>query len=155
MYAGYLELSKNGNYPPDYITNLVAKQSKVIIDGFGYESEVTPHASEPTMKLTINDRYLARIIEGCNAVSIIILFIAFIVSFAQQWKKSLLFILAGSTLIYGINVLRIAVLAITLYEYPNYQEVLHGVVFPGIIYGLVFVLWMLWVRMLPTKIDTV
>ena len=138
-----------GNYYPDFITNLVAKQSSELISSFGYDAKVMPHDTETSMKLYINQTYLARIVEGCNAVSIIILFIAFIISFAEKLKKTLLFLFAGGALIYAVNILRIAILAIAIYKYPEYTETLHEVVFPAIIYGMVFLLWMIWVRMLP------
>ena len=145
-YAGYLSLSKHGSHPPDFITNLVAKQSSAVIQGFGYEAEVVAHESRPTMKLFVNGRYLAQIIEGCNAISITILFIAFVLAFGRKWRKTLIYLLAGSVLIYAVNILRIAVLAMSLYHYPQHKEVLHGAVFPGIIYGMVFLLWVIWVR---------
>ena len=154
VYSYYLSASNSSIYYPDYITNLVAKQSSALIKEFGYEAEVIPHETETSMKLIVNQQYLARIVEGCNAISIIILFIAFIISFAEKLKKTLLFIGAGIVLIYSVNVLRISILAIALYKYPQYSETLHGVIFPAIIYGMVFLLWMIWVRMLPkTKIE--
>ncbi len=149
IYSFYLSLSKEGNYYPDFVTNLVAKQSSALITDFGYNAEVIPHETETSMKLFVNQQFLARIVEGCNAVSIIILFIAFIIAFAEKFKKTLLFLFAGMVLIYGVNILRIAILTIALYKYPEYSETLHGVVFPAIIYGMVFILWMIWVRMLP------
>jgi len=100
------------------------------------------------MKLYVNNEFLARIVEGCNAASIIILFISFIIAFAEKFKKTALFLLAGGVLIYVVNIIRIAILTIMYYEYPQYQEILHSVVFPAIIYGMVFILWMIWVRML-------
>jgi len=147
-YGLYLQLSKGGVFSPDYITNLVARQSNSVIHSFGYDAQVVPHEAEPTMKLFVEGQYVARIVEGCNAVSIIILFIAFVVAFAQRIKKTVLFIFAGATIIYGINILRIAILAIALYGYPTYEHILHGVIFPGIIYSGVFVLWMLWIRII-------
>ena len=146
LYALYLQVSKGGSYPPDYITHLVAKQSSTLINSFGYDASVVPHEAQPTMKLFVEGFYLARIIEGCNAISVIILFIAFVMAFAQRFRKTLFFILAGAVIIYTINILRIAILAIALYRHPEYEQTLHGVVFPGIIYGIVFLLWMLWVR---------
>jgi exosortase family protein XrtF len=151
LYALYLEQSKGSHYPPDFVTNLVAKQSSTLVNSFGYQAQVVPHEAQPTMKLFVEGTYLARIIEGCNAISIIILFIAFIIAFAQNFKKTALFILAGAVLIYAVNIVRITILAVALYEYPAYENVLHSVVFPGIIYGMVFLLWMLWVRMLTKK----
>ena len=148
LYALYLQASKGGSYPPDYITHLVAKQSSTLINGFGYDANVIPHETQPTMKLFVEGQYLAQIIEGCNAISIIILFVAFVVAFAQRFRKTLFFILAGTVIIYSVNILRIAILVIALYRYPEYEHTLHGVIFPGIIYGIVFLLWMLWVRII-------
>lgn len=148
LYGLYLNFSKGGLYTPDYVTHLVARQSTAVISGLDYNAEIVAHDTDPTMKLIVNGDYVARIIEGCNSVSIIILFIAFVIAFAQKFKKTVLFILAGSVLIYAINIIRIVILAIALYHYPEYEKVLHGVVFPGLIYGMVFLLWMLWVKML-------
>ncbi|WP_432411786.1 exosortase family protein XrtF [Rasiella sp. SM2506] len=151
LYGFYLELSKNGRYAPDFITNLVAKQSTAVIEGFGYFAQVIPHPTQPSMKLFVEGRFLARIVEGCNALSIIILFVSFIIAFAQRWKKTVLYIFSGVLLIYAVNILRIAMLAMALYKYPEHQHTLHSVVFPGIIYGMVFLLWLVWVRMLTPK----
>jgi len=150
-YSIYLDLSEEAKYPPDLITNLVAKQTSSLINSFGYTAEVIPNDLEPTMKLFVNGKFLARIIEGCNSISIVILFIAFVLAFAEKLKKTLLFIFVGAVLIYAVNIVRIAVLAIALYEYPDYKDILHGVVFPGLIYGMVFLLWIAWVRMLKTQ----
>ena len=151
LYGFYLHLSKNGTYAPDFITNLVAKQSRAVIQTFGYAAQVLPHPNQPSMKLFVEGRFLARIVEGCNAVSIIILFVSFIIAFAQGYKKTCLYLFAGVVIIHAINIVRIALLAIALYEFPEYQHILHGVVFPGIIYALVFFLWIVWVRLLTPK----
>ncbi len=73
LYGLYLDLSKDGVYKPDFITNLVAKQSSTLISNLGYDAQVSPNKIEPTMRLTVNGKYLAKIVEGCNAISIIIL----------------------------------------------------------------------------------
>lgn len=152
LYNAYLHVGKSERYYPDPITHLVAKQASVLTAAFGYEAEIIPHESEASMKLIINGNYLARIVEGCNALSVMALFAAFIVAFYQKWKPTLLYIFVGVILIYSANLFRIVILAIALYEYPEYEEILHGVVFPAIIYGMVFLLWVLWVRRIPVKI---
>ena len=149
----YLDKSQDGKYYPDYFTHVVAKQSSELIEWMGYSSKIEPHELEASQKLFVNKEYMVRIVEGCNAASIIILFISFIIAFAEKFKKTLLFLLGGGLLIYIVNLIRIAVLTIMYYEYPQYQEMLHSVVFPAIIYGMVFLLWMLWVKMLPKEID--
>ncbi|KAB1068797.1 exosortase family protein XrtF [Tamlana haliotis] len=145
-YGFYLDLSDGSLYYPDYFTNLVGVQTSELLEFFGYQSEVIKHPDEPSLKLILNGEYLARIVEGCNAFSVIILFIAFIIAFAGTFKSTAVYIVAGSVLIYSINILRIGILAIGLYLFPKYEEVLHNVVFPGVIYGLVFLLWVIWVN---------
>ncbi len=150
-YKLYLDYSTGSKYYPDYITNLVAKQSKVFLESFNYNAEISPHSEELSMKVFVNDKYVARVIEGCNAISVIILFIAFVIAFSGTFKNTFLFILAGSALIYTINIFRIAILSIGLYHYPWRQDVLHTVIFPLIIYGTVFLLWMFWVNHFTKK----
>ena len=145
-YSIYLEYSKDDSSHPDFITELVAKQSVALMNEFDYDVKIDANTSSPDLDLMINNKNIGSIIEGCNSVSIIILFIAFIVSFTQSFKKTAVFILAGSVLIYCVNLIRIVILLIAIYHYPKYQDVLHIVVFPAIIYGLVFLLWMLWVK---------
>jgi exosortase family protein XrtF len=147
----YLKLSIGGVFHPDFVTHYVARQSSGLVSIFGYDAEIIAHETKAQMVLNINGGYLASIIEGCNSISIIILFISFIVAFAQKFKKTFIFIFAGCLLIYIVNVIRIAILAIALYNYPNQEKILHGVIFPGIIYGMVFLLWMLWIKMLNPK----
>lgn len=146
MYKIYLDVSAPSQYDPDYFTSLVAKQTDALLQTFGYNSQIENHPDEPSIKLLLNGTYIARIIEGCNSISIILLFISFIVAFSGRFKATLLYILAGSVLIYVVNLLRIVILSVGLYRYPWHEEALHGVVFPLIIYGIVFLLWMLWVN---------
>lgn len=145
-YSIYLDWSEGGNYYPDFFTNLTARQSQSLLETVGYEAAVIPHEAEPSVKVIINGKYVARVVEGCNSISIIILFISFIVAFKDTAKKTALYILAGSTLIYAVNLIRIVILTIGLYHYPWRREVLHTVIFPLIIYGMVFLLWMFWIR---------
>jgi exosortase family protein XrtF len=145
-YNLYLEFSNGSRYYPDYITNLVAKQSDELLNAFGYDAKVLPHPDEPSMKVIVNGKYLARIIEGCNSVSVIILFVSFIIAFAGKLKTTFFYMLSGSVLIYVVNLMRIVILTIGLYNYPWRRDILHTVIFPMIIYGMVFLLWMFWVN---------
>ena len=146
VYKFYLKFSDGSKFYPDYLTNLVSRQTVSVLNYLGYYANIVPHPTEPSMKLIINGKYLARIIEGCNSVSIVILFIAFILAFSGKIKQTILYILFGSVLIYVANLFRIVVLCLGLYRFPKYSDVLHNVVFPSIIYGLVFLLWVFWVN---------
>ncbi len=142
----YLQYSDGSKFYPDFMTNLVSLQIETLLNSFGYQTQVVPHPDEPSMKLILNGKYLARIIEGCNAISVVILFLSFIVAFSGKLKATFFYILSGSVLIYAVNLLRIVILTLGLYHYPQYSNVLHTVIFPGIIYGMVFLLWIFWVN---------
>jgi exosortase family protein XrtF len=150
-YKLYLDFSEGLKYYPDYVTNLVAKQSESLINAVGYDAKIVPHPDEPSMKLLVNSKFVARVVEGCNSISVIILFISFIIAFAGKFKATLIYALAGSVLIYVVNLIRIAILSIGLYNYPWRRDILHTVIFPMIIYGMVFLLWMLWVNRFSKK----
>lgn len=128
------------------ITEVVANQSVFLLNSVGYNAKIEQHSAELSMKLVLNNVYILRVIEGCNAVSIIILFISFIISFSEKLLTTVLYIVFGTVIIYAINVIRIAIIAIALYEYPVYQELLHNIIFPAIIYGTTFLLWFFWVK---------
>jgi exosortase family protein XrtF len=108
------------------------------------------HNDQASIKLFLNNVYVARVVEGCNALSVIILFAAFVVAFTGKLKHTILFIFGGSLLIHILNVLRIALLSIALLHYPEHEEFLHGVIFPLFIYGVVFGLWVIWVNKFST-----
>ena len=101
---------------------------------------------ENQYNIVYENKVVARIIEGCNAMSVIILFISFVIAFSGKWKQTILYIFFGSLLIYCLNVLRIVLLSILIFHYPNQEHILHGIVFPLIIYGAVFILWVIWVN---------
>jgi exosortase family protein XrtF len=124
----------------------VAQQSADLLHDLDYRAQVVPHPDEPSLKLIINEKYVARIIEGCNSVSVIILFISFIIAFSGDFKLTFLYILSGSVLIYIANLFRVVILAAGLYHYPWRKDILHTVIFPGIIYGMVCLLWVFWVN---------
>lgn len=154
LYSLYLHEFSSDVYYPDYLTHLVAVQSEAVVSALGYNSEITSGAPEGTMHLMINEKFVARIIEGCNAASIIILFTSFMLAFFGKIKTTILFILAGAVLIYVTNILRIAFMAIGIYEYPGQAYFLHSIAFPLVIYGAVFILWVLWIRIYSKQIRT-
>ena len=153
VYNWYLESFSSATYYPDPVTYLVAVQSRAIISSLGYEVTITPAVKWPSMDLYVSDHFVARIIEGCNAVSIVILFVAFMIAFFGNIRKTLLFTLAGAVIIYTMNIVRIAVLSIGIYELPQYAHFLHQVIFPLIIYGTVFILWILWIRIYSKQVQ--
>lgn len=146
VYQLYLKYATSTVYYPDIATHLVALQSESVIQAFGYDVTIEPNKNEPAMNLIQSGRVLARVVEGCNAISVMLLFVAFILAFFDGKTKTFLFIFGGLALIYGMNVLRIALLTAGIIIYPEYTDLLHGTIFPAVIYGIVFLLWFGWIK---------
>ena len=125
---------------------MVGRNTEQVLLLFTNDSSVQESATHPYMKLFYDQHYVARIIEGCNAISVIVLFISFIVAFSGKLIPTLLYIFGGSLLIYVLNVIRIAALSALIFYFPKQESILHGVIFPLSIYGVVFILWLIWVR---------
>lgn len=154
LYNLYLNSFESASFYPDFLTHLVAIQSDFLVSALGYKSEISSGFPETTMHLMVNGEFVARIIEGCNAVSIIILFVSFMLAFSGKWKPTLFYTLAGTMIIYFTNIFRIAVMAVGIYEFPEYAYFLHSIAFPLIIYGTVFMLWVFWIAIYSKQIRT-
>jgi exosortase family protein XrtF len=146
VYQSYLNQFDVKKFEADSFTQLVAKQTKDVMVLFGSDASIAPNLKEPAVNLYYNQRSMARIIEGCNGLSVIILFISFVIAFSGKIKPTILYIIGGSLLIHILNVFRIALLCVLMYYYPKQQHLLHGVLFPLFIYGVVFTLWIIWVN---------
>ena len=143
FYQEYLN-SFGGN-KLDFITRMVAANTSQFLHFFGFNFKIEENLSHSFIKLIFNHKYVARIIECFNAVIVIILFVSFVVSFSGKLKPTLLFIFGGSLFIYILNVIRIALLCVLMFHFPKQENFLHGVLFPLFIYGVVFILWGIWV----------
>lgn len=146
VYENYLGLFDITKFETDGFTQLVARQTKDFLFFFDCNVRIEPNTTESAVNLIYNEKHIARIIEGCNGLSVIILFISFIIAFSGKIKTTILFILGGSLLIHFLNVTRIALLTIFMYYFPKQKHILHGVIFPLFIYGVVFLLWIIWVN---------
>jgi exosortase family protein XrtF len=145
-YESYLSQFDVTKFETDGFTQLVAEQTKDIMLFFNCDAGIEPNIKESAVNLLYNGKHMARIIEGCNGLSVIILFVAFIVAFSGKMKATILYVIGGSLLIHILNVARIALLVILMYYFPKQEHFLHGVVFPLFIYGVVFLLWIIWVN---------
>ena len=128
------------------ITKTVANHTQQLAKFLGYNTRIEDHEDELSIKFYVGNIYAARIVEGCNSISIIILFLAFIIAFSGNLKATIIFGVVGTFVIYSVNIVRVMVLSMLMYKFPQYQEILHGLLFTAIIYGTVFLLWIIWVN---------
>lgn len=144
LYQWYLD-SFDG-IKTDFITRKVSDNTMQILSLFDKNVALEEDKYQPFIKFFYHQKYVIRIVEGCNAISVIILFVSFVVAFSGKLMHTLFFVFSGSLLIYLLNIMRIAALIVLLYHFPNQEHLLHGVLFPLLIYGVVFFLWIIWVN---------
>jgi len=148
VYSIYLKQTqqKGDVFSCDPMTETVAYQTHKLAKFLGFNTYTGQHESELSMKFFVGDVYASRVVEGCNSISIIILFLTFIIAFSGSLKATILFGIVGTIVIYVVNIFRILILSLLMYKYPDYQYFLHSLLFPGIIYGTTFILWIVWVN---------
>lgn len=145
LYQSFLSQYDASINEVDAITNHVSEKTYQLVKYFQKDIAMFPNTREPSFKFKYKDKFVCRIVEGCNAISVIVLFSAFIFAFSTKYLKTFLYIVFGSIFIYLLNIARIAILVAGLYYYPEKEHLLHGVVFPVIIYGIVVLLWIVWI----------
>ncbi|WP_339687673.1 exosortase family protein XrtF [uncultured Nonlabens sp.] len=145
-YYFFISMEWGQQLYPDPITAQVSYQTQELLRLMGYEAQTLNSPELPSVMMFINEVKVYRVIEGCNAVSLMILFTSFVVAFARGWKKTLSFLIIGIVFIYIVNLIRLVVLGIVYYDYSDYAEFSHEIIFPGVIYGAVVLLWIFWIR---------
>jgi len=146
IYQIFLDNSQAINFNVDSFTALVSNQTKMILDLWGFRVDLMQHQTEPAVRILVNNKPIVRIVEGCNAMSVMILFVAFIVAFSGKFLRTSLYIVFGILLIHVLNILRISLLIVGMLRFREYETIMHDIIFPLFIYGVVFGLWVLWVN---------
>lgn len=146
LYYIFLQQDYSEYNYPDPATSQVAYQTQQSLIALGYDARIVNVPNHPSVYMYLNKEVVYRVIEGCNAISVMILFVAFVLAFAKTWKKTALFISFSLLFIHLVNVIRLIALAIISHEYSEYIEVAHDIFFPAAIYGSVILLWIFWLR---------
>lgn len=123
-------------------------------DGFTTKSEINRVETEgiitydPVMAVYLHNRPTLSIADPCNALELFVLFAGFIICLPAKASRKIGFISAGLLLIWVINVLRcVGLIEIYLYN-PKYTHFSHHYAFKFIVYGFIFLLWMLFTKKL-------
>lgn len=148
VYNNYL-----GNFSlhVDEITQIVTEQVAQLFSLTLPEITTAYSCESPVSEIQYFGVTLVILMEGCNAVSVMILFVAFLVAFKGPLKNYLWFVPSGILLLYLANIVRIYLIGMIVLYYPNYVDMAHDYVFPGVIYGTTFLLWVVWVKFFADK----
>lgn len=84
------------------------------------------------------------IVNGCNGISAIGLFVGFIFAYPGAWAPRIFYSIFGIAVIYLVNVARIVLLSYTQYYWPQLFNFTHDYSTTAIFYFVIFILWMIW-----------
>lgn len=145
IYSAYLSSLQN---QVDYFTFQAAKGATALLNYFGLETHFVLRPVSNEAWIYQGEKALVSVIEGCNGVSIAILFLSFLLAFSGKWRKLAWFAGISLVFIWLVNITRIAWLAWVIMENGivafNWQKS----VFNASIYAFVLLLWILWIRII-------
>lgn len=147
-YQFYLNSFKETGLDP--FSRMVAEQVRLFQNMWGFPTMLYDDIKGEQVWFQVKGNYVTRMVEGCNAISVMILFVSFIFAF-YEGIKTFIFVIAGLLILYIMNVLRIVGLNIVVSDYPNYSKMTHDYVFPAVIYGTVVLLWLVWIKCFALK----
>lgn len=84
------------------------------------------------------------IIDGCNGIAAIGLFLGFIFAYPGQWLPRIYFAIFGIGVIYVVNIVRIVTLCYVQEYMPGSFNFMHDYSTTAIFYVVIFILWMIW-----------
>ena len=136
------ELYLAENTPIDTILiEAVGKSSTELLNWFGFDAsyQVLPHT------VSLNSLVCVSVGAPCNGLALFALFVSFILATPVSIKPKLIFIPLGISVIFLLNVIRIAVLTLNVKYYPESVDFNHHYLFTFIVYGVTFWIWIIWV----------
>jgi exosortase family protein XrtF len=111
----------------------------------GFDAAISP--LHPSL-LLMQGRPSVVVGPPCNGLVLYALFGGFVAAFPGPWRRKLWYIPAGIALIWCLNVLRVAALALNQHYSQQSVDFNHHYTFTFVVYAFIFGLWMVWVKRL-------
>lgn len=143
MSAAFPEVMSKAHYA---VIKPQTQVSTALLDGLGYEARYDLLKGQYRSSVTVNNDSTVYIGDGCSGLELFALFAGFILIMGGPWKQKAWFLPLGLLLILMLNILRIAALAVINHHWPQYLWFNHKYTFVVIVYGVIFILWVWWVR---------
>ena len=121
----------------------IARSSVVVLQALHF-----PATLPPSLQPLVFMDGQASVVVGtpCNGLVLYALFAGFVLAFPGPWVRKAWFIPAGMLLIWLLNVVRVAALAINHHYSHQTVDFNHHYTFTFVVYACIFGLWMLWAR---------
>ena len=123
----------------------IAATSASLLRTFGFAATISP--TNPIL-LLMDGQESVIVFAACNGLVLYALFAGFVLAFPGPWQRKAWFIPVGIFLIWLLNIVRVAALAINHHYSQQTVDFNHHYTFTFVVYACIFGLWMLWSRRL-------
>lgn len=144
----YNFLLKPAGIPDDQLTRLVQVGAMKLLSWFYTD------VGEDGSKIVLNGKDAVSIARQCNGLELLVLYLGFILCLPTNTKRMLSFAIIGVLVIYILNVIRTALLAAMYDQDHSLTDFAHHYVFKIIIYAVVFLGWVLYMKKPETNAPT-
>lgn len=142
-----LEIDKRTISKP--LSQLVVEQTTWLLSfaDVNYHLSIQQRGNYILHTVCYDTKCLVGVGRGCNALELFVLFAGFIMAFPGAIKNKVWYIMAGIVVIHLLNVCRVAALAVIQFKAPQYLDFNHRYTFTFLVYGVIFILWIIWVKL--------
>lgn len=136
----YNFILKPSGIPDDQLTRIVQVGAMKLLSFFYTD------IGEDDNVIILNGSRAVSIARQCNGLELIVLYLGFIFCLPTNPKRMILFGVIGVLVIYILNIIRTAVLAVMYDVNHSMTDFAHHYVFKIIIYAVVFLGWVLYMK---------
>ncbi|GIV29493.1 MAG: exosortase/archaeosortase family protein [Bacteroidia bacterium] len=129
----------------EYVIRVIIENTDEILKRMGFKTFKTTDVNDFQV-IGIHGSVGVWVGKACDAVSLFIIFLVFVLAFPGRQRDKWWFVPFGILTIYLMNVLRVAALTIITYYAPEWLEFNHTYVFTFLVYAYIFLLWIWWVN---------
>ena len=112
------------------------------------------HFLEPNI-LRFDTGTSTKIVWSCTALKQSFIWIVIMLVARGSWLRKLWFIPLGLACAYLFNILRIALIAMSIEHHPEWFDFLHEYLFKYLFYGMLFCLWLWWSERVADRGDRI
>jgi len=150
LYLLYQFFIKKYTFLDEAFIRIIIHSADVILQTMGYDT-FTVLDNTDFQTIGIDGANGVWIGSACNSITLFFLFAVFVIAYPGHQQSKWWFVLIGILSIHILNLLRVVALAIIQLNSPEWLGFNHTYTFTIIIYGYIFLLWMIWVNKYSAK----
>ncbi len=146
----HLVIKEYTNWDFDLNYNIVYLSAQ-LFNFFGIETFIDIESNHVALIKNLSQHQGVWVGDECNGFKLFSIFSIFIIAFPGNIYSKFIFIPIGIMIIHFANILRIMALLLINDYNPSYLDFNHNYTFTILIYGVIFLLWLFWLKKYSIK----